>query len=238
MPLFMLPPEHVFPDPVYAREDGLLAIGGDLDPDRLLRAYSHGIFPWYSEGQPILWHAPDPRFVLFTEEFHVGRSLKKTLRKRPFEIRMDTAFERVLLGCASANRPEQEGTWITREMHRAYTRLHKLGFAHSTEAWVGDDLVGGLYGVSLGGMYFGESMYAHQSDASKVAFVCLVAQLRRWGFDLIDSQVYTEHLARFGARDVPRSSFMKLLQERMDRTSRVGPWVLDEDIARGDFELG
>ena len=233
MPLFMLPPEHLFPDPAYAREDGLLAVGGDLEPERLLRGYSQGIFPWYSEGQPILWHSPDPRFVLPTEELHIGRSLKKTLRKGSFQIRMDTAFERVLLGCATAARPEQEGTWITRDMHRAYARLHELGFAHSTEAWVGDDLVGGLYGVSIGGMYFGESMYAHQSDASKVAFVCLVTQLQRWGFDLIDSQVYTEHLERFGARDVSRDEFMGLLRERISRPTRRGRWTLDADISNG-----
>lgn len=233
MPLFMLPPEHLFPDPSYAREDGLLAVGGDLDPKRLLLGYSQGIFPWYSEDQPILWHAPDPRFVLFLDEFHIGRSLKKTLRKQPFEIRMDTAFERVLLGCSTAKREDQQGTWITREMHRAYTRLHELGFAHSTEAWVDDDLVGGLYGVSLGGMYFGESMYAHTSDASKVAFVALVMQLKRWGFDLLDSQVHTEHLARFGAREIPRAAFMGLLKDRIEKPSRRGVWSLDEDIRDG-----
>lgn len=233
----MLPPEHLFPDPSYAREDGLLAVGGDLEPERVLRGYSQGIFPWYSEGQPILWHAPDPRFVLFLDEFHVGRSLKKTLRKRPFEIRMDTAFERVLLGCSSVHRPDQGGTWITRDMHRAYARLHELGFAHSVEAWVDDDLVGGLYGVSLGGMYFGESMYSHQSDASKVAFVALVTQLKRWGFDLIDSQVHTEHLERFGARDIPRAAFQGLLGDRVTKPGRRGVWQLDEDIASGEVFL-
>jgi leucyl/phenylalanyl-tRNA--protein transferase len=234
MPLFMLPPEHLFPDPNLARDDGLLAVGGDLEPERLLLGYSQGIFPWYSEGQPILWHSPDPRFVLFLEDFSIGRSLKKTLRKGSFEIRMDTAFERVLLGCSSAARPDQDGTWITREMHKAYTRLHELGFAHSTEAWLGDDLVGGLYGVSLGGMFFGESMYAHTSDASKVAFACLATQLIRWGFDVIDSQVRTEHLERFGAREIPRAAFMGLLEDRMSQATRRGPWTLDEDITNGE----
>jgi leucyl/phenylalanyl-tRNA--protein transferase len=230
----MLPPENLFPDPNLARDDGLLAVGGDLEPERVLLGYGQGIFPWYSEGQPILWHSPDPRFVLFLDEFRVGRSLKKVLRKRPFEIRMDTAFERVLLGCSSAARPDQEGTWITRDMHRAYTRLHKLGFAHSTEAWVGDDLVGGLYGVSLGGMYFGESMYTHISDASKVAFACLMTQLKRWNFDVVDSQVYTEHLQRFGGREIPRAAFLGLLEERIPRPTRRGPWVLDADIVSGE----
>ena len=234
MPLFMLPPEHLFPDPQLARDDGLLAVGGDLAPERVLLAYSQGIFPWYSEGQPVLWHSPDPRFVLFLDEFRPGRSLKKTLRKMPFEIRMDTAFERVLLGCANAPRPEQDGTWITREMHRAYARLHKLGFAHSTEAWLGDDLVGGLYGVSLGGMYFGESMYSHTSDASKVAFACLMTQLERWNFDLVDSQVHTEHLERFGGREIPRTAFLGLLEDRIARPTRRGVWVLDPDIASGE----
>jgi leucyl/phenylalanyl-tRNA--protein transferase len=171
---------------------------------------------------------------LFLDEFRIGRSLKKTLRKMPFEIRMDTAFERVLLNCASVPRTDQDGTWITRDMHRAYTRLHELGFAHSTEAWVGDDLVGGLYGVSLGGMYFGESMYAHTSDASKVAFACLVTQLKRWGFDLVDSQVFTEHLERFGARDISREAFLELLQARIPQSTHRGKWTLDTDIASGE----
>ena len=234
MPLFMLPAEHLFPDPNLARDDGLLAIGGDLAPERVLLGYSQGIFPWYSEDQPVLWHSPDPRFVLFLDEFRIGRSLKKTLRKMPFDIRMDTAFERVLLNCASVPRSDQDGTWITRDMHRAYTRLHELGFAHSTEAWVGDDLVGGLYGVSLGGMYFGESMYAHTSDASKVAFACLVTQLKRWGFDLVDSQVFTEHLERFGARDISREAFLELLQARIPQSTHRGKWTLDSDIANGE----
>ena len=234
MPLFMLPAEHLFPDPNLARDDGLLAIGGDLAPERVLLGYSQGIFPWYSEDQPVLWHSPDPRFVLFLDEFRIGRSLKKTLRKMPFDIRMDTAFERVLLNCASVPRSDQDGTWITRDMHRAYTRLHELGFAHSTEAWVGDDLVGGLYGVSLGGMYFGESMYAHTSDASKVAFACLVTQLKRWGFDLVDSQVFTEHLERFGARDISREAFLELLQARIPQSTHRGKWTLDSDIASGE----
>ena len=227
MPVFSLPPEHVFPDPQLAREAGLLAVGGDLHPHRLLLAYAMGIFPWYSEGQPILWHSPDPRFVLVPGELRLQRSLKKVLRKHPFEIRMDTAFEQVIEGCAKARRPGQRGTWITRDMKEGYLELHRLGFAHSTEAWFEGQLVGGLYGVSLGSIYFGESMFARVDDASKVAFVVLVRQLSAWGFELVDSQVYTRHLARFGAREIPRRRYLSLLERGLKAPTRRGRWTLE-----------
>lgn len=230
MPVFRLPDEHIFPNPELARDDGLLAVGGDLEPGRLLMAYSMGIFPWYSEGLPILWHSPDPRFVLFLDELRVGRSLRKVIRKGRFELRMDTAFERVLEGCARAPRPGQRGTWITREMKRGYTRLHELGFAHSTEAWADGELVAGLYGVALGRMYFGESMFTRASDASKVAFIALCRQLAVWGYDLVDSQVYTDHLARFGARDIPRAEYLRLMDERIRQRGNPGRWRFDPEV--------
>ncbi|MCB9765736.1 MAG: leucyl/phenylalanyl-tRNA--protein transferase [Alphaproteobacteria bacterium] len=230
MPVFALPPEHVFPDPRLARSDGLLAVGGDLHPHRLLLAYSMGIFPWYSEGQPILWHSPDPRFVLMPDALTVGRSLRKVMRRRPFEVTLDQRFEDVIDGCAEAWRPGQRGTWITDEMRDGYCQLHRLGFAHSVEVWDDGALVGGLYGVALGSVYFGESMFARASDASKVGFVTLVAQLRRWRFSLIDSQVYTDHLARFGAEDIPRERYLTLLQVGLADDTRRGPWRLDGDL--------
>ena len=227
MPVFSLPPEHVFPDPQLAREDGLLAVGGDLHPHRLLLAYAMGIFPWYSEGQPILWHSPDPRFVLIPAELRLQRSLRKVLKKHPFEIRMDTAFEEVIDACARARRPGQRGTWITRDMKDGYLELHRLGFAHSTEAWFEDQLVGGLYGVSLGSIYFGESMFARVDDASKVAFTYLIRQLQEWGFDVVDSQVYTRHLARFGAHEIPRRRYLSMLEAGLREPTRRGKWVLE-----------
>jgi len=233
MPVFQLPREPYFPDPELAQEDGLLAVGGDLSPRRLLTAYAMGIFPWYSEGLPILWHSPDPRFVLFADELRVGRSLRKRLRRQPYVLRMDTAFAEVIEACAAIPRPGQTGTWITDEMKAGYTRLHELGFAHSVEAWRDGELVGGLYGVALGRMYFGESMFARASDASKVAFVALVRQLAVWGFDAIDSQVYTDHLARFGAREIPRRDYLDLLGSRLRDPGERGHWVFDQAVLDG-----
>jgi len=243
LPVFALPPEHVFPDPALARPDGLLAVGGDLHPARVLLAYTLGIFPWYSEGQPVLWHSPDPRFVLYASDFRVPRSLRKVVRRGGFRLTLDQAFAQVIAACAQAARPDQHGTWITGEMGSAYSELHRLGFAHSAEAWLGDELVGGLYGVCVGRMFFGESMFARVDDASKVAFVALFRQLERWGFDVIDSQVRTDHLARFGARDISRDRYLELLQERIrDPRPRRGwafePTCLDqlvEDPARSQF---
>jgi leucyl/phenylalanyl-tRNA---protein transferase len=223
VPVFRLDKRLIFPPPELA-EDGLLAVGGDLSPDRLLLAYATGIFPWYDEGQPIHWHSPDPRLVLPAGELHVPRSLERTLRRGAFRITFDTSFGPVVDACASAPRPLQHGTWITGEMRRAYKRLHRLGYAHSAEAWRGDRLAGGLYGVSLGGAFFGESMFAREPDASKVAFVSLVRQLQLWGITLIDCQVATEHLGRFGAREWPRQRFLAALAKALEHPTRRGGW--------------
>ena len=227
MPIYRLGPELAFPPPEEADPSGLLAVGGDLSPERLLLAYSLGIFPWYDENLPILWHSPDPRSVLLPGELHVSKSLEKTLRRRAFEVRLDTAFEAVIRGCARSRRPCGEGTWITAEMHEAYLRLHELGYAHSAEAWREGKLVGGLYGVALGACFFGESMFARDPDASKVAFATLVRQLERWGFTLIDCQTPTDHLARFGAREWPRARFLRHLRGALERDTRRGSWRLE-----------
>jgi leucyl/phenylalanyl-tRNA--protein transferase len=226
MPVYRLDERLVFP-PVEEAEDGLLAVGGDLRPERLLLAYSQGIFPWYSTGQPILWHSPEPRMVLLAGDLHVPRSLRKTIAKGRYAVSLDTAFARVIDACAGARRPGQRGTWITRDMKRAYVELHRLGFAHSVESWEGEKLVGGLYGVSLGGAFFGESMFAWAPDASKVAFVKLVEQLRRWGIELIDCQVHTEHLARFGATEWTRRGYLSALRKALQRETQRGPWSFD-----------
>jgi leucyl/phenylalanyl-tRNA--protein transferase len=207
--------------------DGILAFGGDLKPQRLMAAYARGIFPWYSEGLPILWHCPDPRFVLEPDQLHVPKSLDKNIRRGRYTVRLDTAFEDVIDGCAKTKRPGQRGTWITRDMRAAYVQLHRMGLAHSAEAWDGDKLVGGLYGVGLGDMFFGESMFARAPDASKVAFVMLVRQLKTWGFQLIDCQQETEHLARFGAASWSRARFVARVGELVKRPTRKGPWQLE-----------
>jgi len=227
MPVYRLGSEAVFPDPSESEPGGLLAVGGDLSPGRLLTAYAAGIFPWYSEGQPILWHSPDPRAVLVPGDLHVPRSLARTRRRGRFQVRLDTAFADVVRGCAETPRPDEAGTWITPEMLHAYSRLHELGFAHSAEAWEDETLVGGVYGVCLGGVFFGESMFTTRPDASKVAFVSLVERLVEWEFDLIDCQMETDHLARFGAVAWPRPRFLSLLARSLERETRRGPWRLD-----------
>lgn len=222
--MFRLDARLIFPPPELA-EDGLLAVGGDLDCDRLILAYSQGIFPWYSEGEPILWHSPDPRMVLLADELHVPKSLVKIRKKGLFSVTLDTAFAEVVLGCARSRRPGQRGTWITRAMKKAYLELHRRGYAHSAEAWQEGRLVGGLYGVSLGAAFFGESMFARAPDASKLAFVALLEQLRTWGITLIDCQVHTEHLARFGAGEWPRKAYLAALEKALLRPTRLGPWA-------------
>ncbi len=226
MPVFRLDERLVFP-PVRYAEDGLLAVGGDLAPERLVLAYSQGIFPWYSEGQPILWHSPDPRFVLLAQDLQVSRSLRKSIRSGAYRITLDTAFSEVIEACAHTERPGQRGTWITREMKQAYRELYRRGLAHSVEAWQDANLAGGLYGVSLGAAYFGESMFARAPDASKVAFVTLAEQLRRWGIGLIDCQVHTDHLARFGATEWPRKDYLAALKRALHHPTRPGPWRFD-----------
>lgn len=223
MPVFLLDERLVFPPPGLA-ENGLLAVGGDLSPERLLLAYSLGIFPWYDEGQPILWHCPDPRMVLPADELHVPCRLERSLRRGAFEVTFDAAFGRVVDACAAAARPGQRGTWITRDMRRAYKRLHRMGYAHSAEAWRGGRLAGGLYGVSIGGAFFGESMFSREADASKTALVALARQLLGWGIGLIDCQTATEHLRRFGAREWPRTRFLAALAGALERPTRRGDW--------------
>lgn len=227
MPVYRLVDAIVFPKPEQAEAGGLLAVGGDLRPERLVAAYQQGIFPWYSEGQPILWHSPDPRFVLRPEALHVPRSLAKIIRRGDYEVRFDTSFLDVMRACGAAPRPNQRGTWITRGMLRAYEKLHAMGLAHSAEAWKEGRLVGGLYGVSIGDMYFGESMFANAPDASKVAFVVLMRWMIARGIQLVDSQVYTDHLARFGAEEIPRAEYLQLLDTYVNRPTRMGPWTID-----------
>lgn len=228
MPIYLLDNDLAFPPPGRGPRSGPIAVGGDLRPERLLLAYSMGIFPWPHEGLPLLWFSPDPRMVLLPGELHVPRSLAKTLRRGTFRFTLDTAFADVIAGCAQTPRPKQDGTWITPEMIEAYVRLHHLGLAHSVEAWQGERLVGGLYGVSLGAVFFGESMFAHASDASKAAFVTLVRQLQRWQFALVDCQTYTDHLARFGAELWPRSRFLERLSRALAQPTRKGRWTFDE----------
>ena len=223
MPIFRLSPELIFPDPNLA-EDGLLAVGGDLSLERLLLAYSSGIFPWYSAGEPIMWWSPDPRTVITPESLHVSRSLERTLRRGTFRVTFDTAFPEVIRACASIPRRHEDGTWITSAMIRAYTALHEAGFAHSIECWQGDTLAGGLYGISLGGCFFGESMFSRVPDASKVALVSLVRHLTEYDIDLLDCQLTTAHLLSLGAYEVPRDYFLHLVSARLTRPTRKGRW--------------
>lgn len=213
MPLFRLTRSPVFPPPELAEADGLLAIGGDLSTARLLAAYRAGIFPWYSEGTPLLWWSPDPRFVLFTAEFHLRDSLRRVVRSERFQVTFNRDFRAVMEGCRNVPRRGQSGTWITAEMIEAYSALHAGGHAHSVEVWREARLVGGLYGVAVGRCFCGESMFATERDASKVGFTCLVATLRALDCPLVDCQVPTAHLATFGARPISRARFLELLRE-------------------------
>lgn len=207
--------------------NGLLAIGGDLSVEWLLHAYQNGIFPWFNEDEPILWWTPDPRSVLITQNFHCPKSLKKTLRKVPYAITFDHAFKEVIRRCAEVERPDQDGTWITTEIEKAYAQLHESGYAHSVEAWdANDNLVGGLYGVAIGKVFFGESMFALKPDASKIAFATLVEKLQQWQFQLIDTQVETEHLNRFGAELVSRETFESLLKEAVNQPFTPQKWEI------------
>jgi leucyl/phenylalanyl-tRNA--protein transferase len=215
MPVFALGDELVFPPPRLSEPDGLLAAGGDLSVERLTLAYSMGIFPWYTEGSPILWWSTDPRLVLFPNELRLSRSLRQTMKKNVFDITFDSDFDGVISACAASERKGQEGTWITPEMREAYIGLHRAGHAHSVESRQEGRLVGGLYGVSLGRVFFGESMFASVSDASKVAFVHLVERLRERGYALIDCQQTTEHLMSFGACEIPREDFLALLKKHV-----------------------
>jgi leucyl/phenylalanyl-tRNA--protein transferase len=227
MPIFRLVDEPIFPPPDYADPSGLLAVGGDLSKERLLEAYRLGIFPWYSDDQPILWWSPDPRLVLDLKDFKISRSLSKTLKKGVFQVTFDRAFEEVIQACAVVQRAAQNGTWITEEMREAYINLHGLGYAHSVESWFGGKLAGGLYGVSLGKSFFGESMFHLKTDASKVALATLVEKLKSWDFHFIDSQMTTEHMVRLGAKELPRRIFLKRLQSALRHPTRRGRWRID-----------
>jgi leucyl/phenylalanyl-tRNA--protein transferase len=224
VPVYALGRALVFPPPEKA-VDGLLAVGGDLSPERLLLAYRSGIFPWYGEGLPILWHSPDPRCVLCVDRIHAGRTLRRAMAKGTYEIRFDTAFERVIAACKSTPRPGQEGTWITDEMLDAYLHLHRLGYAHSVEAWQDGDLAGGLYGVSLGRVFFGESMFAWRPDASKIALLSLAKRVAPWGFKIIDSQVATPQTLALGAEEWPRKRFLAVLAQEIAHPTRKGSWT-------------
>ena len=230
MPVYRLPQQHAFPHPSEAEENGLIAVGGDLDPARVLLAYYSGIFPWFSDGQPILWWSPNPRTVLQTKNLRVPRSLAKRIRRGDYRVTMDQNFEEVIRNCQTKKRPEQTGTWITDEMLESYIQLHKMGFAHSVETWSNDTLVGGLYGVSIGRFFAGESMFAHQSDASKFALVYLVRQLERWQFPMIDCQMHTAHLDRFGAEPMGRDRFLDQLAISVKQMGQGKKWFFDEDF--------
>ncbi len=225
-------PEEPFPaaEEAMADPNGLLAAGGDLSPERLITAYRNGIFPWYGEGQPILWWSPDPRGVFLPGGFHISRSLRRRLNRGRLTVTLDTEFEAVIAGCA-APRPDQEGTWITREMMAAYTELHYRGCAHSAEVWLEDELVGGVYGVALHGAFFGESMFSRVEDASKVGLAWLLAQLWRWGFHLFDCQMSNPHLERLGVREIPRSEYLDRLGAALQAPHRPGPWRLESGLA-------
>lgn len=235
--LFHLSETLAFPSPRLANPEGLLAIGGDLRPRRLILAYEMGIFPWYSRGEPILWWSPDPRLVLFPEDFHISRSLRRTIRRKTFHITFDTAFKQVIDGCR-AMRPGSGGTWIVPEMAAAYERLHQLGVAHSVEAWEDGLLAGGLYGVSLGGCFFGESMFSRSPDASKAALAGLIRFLLTRGFDLVDCQVRSDHLLSLGAKEIPRHEFLELLEKSLKKPTITGKWQLAEDSSADQSSPG
>lgn len=229
MPVFLLSENVAFPPAHFATPEGLLAVGGDLSQERLLSAYRKGIFPWFSDNEPILWWSPDPRLVLYPDELHVSRTLNRVLRKNRFKVTIDCAFEQVIDACAKTRTQKDEGTWIVDAMQVAYRRLHETGYAHSVESWMDNRLVGGLYGVSLGRCFFGESMFSHVSNASSVALIVLARYLMTLSFDFIDCQVTTAHLMRFGAREIPRSQFLKELQEALTGPTRSGRWVFSSD---------
>ncbi len=227
---FWLTPDSFFPplETALVKPNGLLAAGGDLSPERLIEAYHSGIFPWFNANETILWWSPDPRMVLFPSELRISRSLNKILRNSNYEVRVDSAFSQVIQACAEP-RKGQSGTWIHSDMVSAYTVLHEMGLAHSVETWVGGELVGGLYGIAQGKMFFGESMFSRTHDASKIAFVHLVKQLERWNFKMIDCQMKTAYLASFGAREIPRKEFSQKLKELVNYSNQIKKWKFDNE---------
>lgn len=223
--IFGLTDDLVFPPPYLAREDGLLAVGGDLSVERLLLAYQQGIFPWYSEGDPILWWSPDPRLVLQPEDFHISKRLARIIRQGVFKVTFDTAFRRVITFCSHPRSEAEPGTWIVPEMIEAFVCLHEAGYAHSVECWQNDELVGGLYGVSIGRIFFGESMFSSVPNSSKIALAYLVKLLLVWEFDLIDCQMKTDHLIRLGAREIAGNEFSRRLEKYVFSPTRQGRWT-------------
>lgn len=211
MPVFRLDDDLIFPHPSLAEEDGLLAIYGDLSPQRLMLAYRNGIFPWFSDEEPILWWSPDPRFIIYPKDIKISHSMKKLLKKNTYRISFDNCFRDVISNCAGVR--QESGTWITNDMIEAYCRLHELGHAHSVEAWYEDKLVGGLYGISIGKCFFGESMFSTKDNASKAAFITLCKRLEAEGYIMVDCQVYTKHLESLGAVNIPREEFLKLIEK-------------------------
>jgi leucyl/phenylalanyl-tRNA--protein transferase len=224
MPVFQLPDEIFFPDPSLAEPEGLVAVGGDLSTERLLAAYANGIFPWYSDNEPILWWSPDPRLVLFPHKLKVSHSLHQKIKKNVFSVRIDSDFKQVINACAKTERKHEDGTWITDEMKAAYIELHHKGFAHSVESYFEGNLAGGLYGVSLGRAFFGESMFHTMTDASKVALYHLVEKAKEFDFLFIDSQVETEHLLSLGAELIPRKIYLNLVKEAIKYSTLKGKW--------------
>jgi leucyl/phenylalanyl-tRNA--protein transferase len=225
MPVYLLSDELIFPSPKLAAQEGLLAVGGDLSQKRLLLAYRMGIFPWYSENEPIMWWSPDPRLILYPDQLKITKSLRKVINKGDFELTMDQDFKAVITACAESRTETNEGTWIVDEMIAAYCKLHESGLAHSVEAWMDDQLAGGLYGVSIGRCFFGESMFTRISNASKVAFVELVKYLQSLHFALIDCQVTTAHLLSFGAHEIPRAQFLDELATALKAPTLKGRWT-------------
>ena len=224
MPVFSLNEDIFFPPPHMANPDGILAVGGDLRPERLLLAYEMGIFPWYSEDEPIIWWSPDPRCILEIDELRITKSMRQVMRNQGFRFSFDQAFGTVLAHCQTIDRKDQLGTWITEEISRAYQHLHDLGFAHSVEVWLDDELVGGLYGVSLGKCFFGESMFSKVSNASKAALIHMTASLKQKGFSWVDCQVYNSHLGRLGAKNIPRPEFLARLEQGVNQSTLRGNW--------------
>jgi leucyl/phenylalanyl-tRNA--protein transferase len=224
MTVFNIPEENIFPKPELAEEDGLLGIGGDLSPERLINAYANGIFPWYSDDQPILWWSPNPRLVLFPKDFKRNKSLRKTVEKGIFEVGFDNNFEQVIRNCSKIKRNDQDSTWITEDMINAYINLHELGFAHSVETYFNNELVGGLYGISIGKAFFGESMFHKKTDASKVALWHLIDKLLEWNFDFIDAQQETDHLKSLGAIVIKRENFLNLLEIAIGKDGKIQKW--------------
>jgi leucyl/phenylalanyl-tRNA---protein transferase len=224
VPVYLLNKEIIFPHPSLADENGLLAVGGDLSPERIITAYSNGIFPWYNKNEPILWWSPDPRCVMFPGNFKISKSLRLLLKKNIFEIRFDTNFKKIIDNCAKVHQANDSDTWITREMKKAYILLHNLGHAHSVEVYLNQKIVGGLYGIAIGKVFYGESMFHTVSNASKVAFYYLIERLKHWHFDIIDNQTTSEHLLKMGSEEIERDFFLNIIKESICKKGNVGKW--------------